>query len=85
VLCRRILKHLPSLFVFVLDPAVAADNNQAERSLRHSVVSRKISGGTRSAQGTQTKLTLATLFGTWRARGLNPYLACYELLASPQA
>jgi transposase len=85
VLCRRILKYLSSLFVFVRDPAVAADNNLAERSLRHSVISRKISGGTRSAQGTQTKLTLATLFGTWRAQGRNPYLACYNLLASPQA
>lgn len=85
VLCRRILKYLPSLFVFVLDPAVAADNNLAERSLRHSVISRKISGGTRSAPGTQTKLTLATLFGTWRAQGRNPYLACYNLLAAPQA
>jgi hypothetical protein len=85
VLCRRILKYLPSLFTFVLDSAVAADNNRAERSLRHSVISRKISGGTRSAQGTQTKLTLATLFGTWRAQGRNPYLACYHLLASPQA
>lgn len=85
VLCRRILKYLPSLFTFVLDPEVAPDNNLAERSLRHSVISRKISGGTRSAQGTQTKLTLATLFGTWRAQGDNPYLACYHLLASPQA
>lgn len=85
VLCRRILKYLPSLFTFVLDPAVTPDNNLAERSLRHSVVSRKISGGTRSAQGTATKLTLATLFGTWRIQGRNPYRACFNLLASPQA
>lgn len=85
VLCRRILKYLSSLFTFVLNPVVASDNNLAERSLRHSVVSRKISGGTRSPQGTETKLTLATLFGTWRAQGLNPYLACFNLLASPQA
>ncbi len=84
VLCRRILKHLHHLFSFVLEPDVAADNNQAERSLRHAVISRKISGGTRSAAGTETKLTLATLFGTWRARDLNPYRACYELLSSPQ-
>jgi hypothetical protein len=84
VLCRRIEKHLHSLFVFVLEPAVAADNNAAERSLRHTVISRKISGGTRSEQGAQTKVTLATLFGTWRARGENPYTACRELLLSPQ-
>lgn len=59
-------------------------NNAAERSLRHLVVSRKISGGTRSAQGTQTKLTLASLFTTWRLRGLDPFLACREMLTSPQ-
>ena len=32
---------------------VPPDNNQAERSLRHLVVSRKISGGTRSSNGHQ--------------------------------
>lgn len=84
VLCRRIEKYLAALFVFVLDPAVAATNNAAERSLRHLVVSRKISGGTRSQAGTATKLTLASLFTTWRLRGVNPFLACYDLLTSPQ-
>ena len=64
--------------------AVPSDNNAAERSLRHLVTSRKISGGTRSGQGTDSKMTLASLFGTWRARGLNPLLECRRLLASPQ-
>ena len=59
-------------------------HNAAERSLRHLVTSRKISGGTRSGQGTDSKMTLASLFGTWRARGLNPLLECRRLLASPQ-
>jgi transposase len=81
-LARRILKYLPELLTFVRDPAVPADNNAAERSLRHLVVRRKISGGTRSAQGTTTAMTLATVFGTWRVRGLNPFLACQSLLAS---
>jgi hypothetical protein len=84
VLCRRIAKQLDALFVFVLDPAVPATNNAAERSLRHLVVSRKISGGTRSRDGTADKLTLASLFTTWRLRGLNPYVACRDLLMSPQ-
>jgi transposase len=83
-LCQRILTQLASLFVFVTDPAVPATNNAAERSLRHLVVARKISGGTRSAQGSHTKMTLASLFGTWRARGCNPFDACRLLLASPQ-
>lgn len=75
----RILKHRESLFVFVTDPVVPPTNNAAERSLRPLVVARKISGGTRSATGTTTKLTLASLFGTWRAQGINPYLACRDL------
>ena len=77
-------RFIKELFVFVSDPAVPSDNNAAERSLRHLVTSRKISGGTRSGQGTDSKMTLASLFGTWRARGLNPLLECRRLLASPQ-
>ena len=67
-LCRRIERHIKELFVFVAAPGVPSDNNAAERSLRPLVVSRKISGGTRSEQGTDTKMTLASLFGTWRVR-----------------
>ncbi len=83
-LCRRIERHIRELFVFVAEPAAPSDNNAAERSLRHLVISRKISGGTRSEQGTQSKMTLASLFGAWRAQGLNPLAARRQLLISPQ-
>ena len=91
-LCRRIQRHIKSLprtgcgelFVFVAEPQAPPDNNAAERSLRHLVVSRKISGGTRSQQGIHTKMTLASLFGPWRSQGLNTLSACRQLLASPQ-
>jgi transposase len=83
-LCRRIERFIKELFVFVADPAVPSENNGAERSLRHLVTSRKISGGTRSEKGTSSKMTLASLFGSWRARGLNPFLECRQLLTSPQ-
>ena len=91
-LCRRIQRHIKSLprtgygelFVFVAEPAAPADNNAAERSRRHLVVSRKISGGTRSERGTASKMTLASLFGTWRVQGLNPLDACRQLLTTPQ-
>ncbi|MGH7961457.1 MAG: IS66 family transposase, partial [Candidatus Binatia bacterium] len=76
--------HLAELFVFVEHPAVPATNNAAERSLRHRVTTRKISGGTRSPAGTATKMTLATLFGTWRLQGLDPLEECRALLAAPQ-
>jgi len=83
-LCRRVERFLPELFVFVAEPAVPPDNNAAERSLRHLVTQRKISGGTRSRRGTDTKMALASLFGTWQVQGLNPLLACRQLLISPQ-
>ena len=60
------------------------DLRTAERSLRPVVISRKISGGTRSERGTETKMTLASIFGTWRVHGLNPLTACKQLLASHQ-
>lgn len=83
-LCLRVQRFLAELFVFVARPEVPPDNNAAERSLRHLVTSRKISGGTRSAAGTHARMALATLFGTWRVRGLDPLTACRGLLLSPQ-
>ena len=83
-LCRRILKYLPELLTFVGNPAVPADNNAAERNLRSLVVQRKISGGTRSPQGSSTVMTLASLFGTWQAQGINSFTALRQLLTSPQ-
>jgi transposase len=86
VLCQRVERFLPELFVFVVDPRVPSDNNAAERAIRPVVISRKISGGTRTDQGTRTKDTLASIFGTWVARGLNPFMACQALLTtSPPA
>ena len=83
-LCRRIKGFIKELFVFVAEPDAPADNNAAERSLRPLVISRKISGGTRSVHGTESKMALASLFGTWRAQDLNPLQACRQLLLSPQ-
>jgi transposase len=82
-LCARIANHLEELFVFVGDPRVPPTNNAAERAIRHLVTSRKISGGTRSSLGTRAKMTLASFFGTVRARDQNPYFALRELLLSP--
>jgi hypothetical protein len=58
VLCRRIHTYLPELFTFVGDPALSSTNNAAERSVRPVVCQRKISGGTRSPEGTRTFTTL---------------------------
>lgn len=82
-LAKRLLRHQDELFLFVRLPGVPADNNLAERSLRPLVIARKVSGGTRSDEGTKTRLTLASLFDTWQARQINPFLACLAALQRP--
>lgn len=73
-LCKRVERFLPELFVFVAVPGVPSDNNLAERSVRPLVIARKISGGSRSPKGSQTRMGLASLFGTWMAQVLSPTL-----------
>lgn len=84
-LCKRVKSCLPELFVFVAVPGVPAHNNLAERSVRPLVIARKISGGSRSPQGSQTRMGLASLFGTWMAQGLNPFSQCLALLTQPHS
>jgi hypothetical protein len=79
-LCERVERFLPELFVFVAVPGVPAHNNLAERSIRPLVVARKISGGTRSPKGSQTRMGLASLFGTWSTQKLNPFRQCLAAL-----
>lgn len=82
-LAKRLLLHLDGLFQFVLQPGLSADNNLAERSVRPVVVMRKVSGGSQSERSSRTRMTLASLFGTWRAKGLNPFTECLFLLSAP--
>ena len=79
-LCRRIALFLDELLTSVADPAVPADNNLAERSLRPLVIARKISGGSRSAEGSRVRMALASLFATWTAQGRDPLAACHQML-----
>ncbi len=77
---KRLLRHEAELFQFLLVDGLSAHNNLAERSIRPLVVIRKISGGSRSTAGTQTRMALVSLFETWQARGMNPFQACLALL-----
>ncbi len=83
-LAKRLRRYEGELFTFVTEPGVPADNNAAERSLRHLVTQRKISGGTRSPEGSDTLMVVSTLFGTWQAQGRDPLQACRDLLTRPQ-
>jgi transposase len=79
-LCERMERFLPEMFAFIAFPGVPAHNNLAERSVRPLVIARKISGGSRSPDGSATRMGLASLFGTWMAQGLHPFHQCVALL-----
>ncbi len=80
VLAERIRRHLLEWCVFVEYPEVPSTNNLAERSPRPGVIARKISGGTRTGKGSQTKAGLMSLFGTWKLRKLSSFSTCQRLL-----
>lgn len=82
-LCARIERYRTDLFTFVADPAVPPTNNAAERALRPLVIARKVSGGTRSKRGSQTRMTLQSLVATWDLRGHDPVTEFLTLLTSP--
>lgn len=81
-LSKRIAMFLSELFTFVEHPDVPHHNNLAEQAIRPAVIARKISGGTRSPLGTQTKTNLMSLFATWKLRGLDPIQQCRQILAA---
>jgi transposase len=81
-LAKRLLRHEAELFQFVLVPGLSADNNLAERRLPPLAVTRKISGGTRSPEGSTMRMALTSLFATWQAGGCSPSTTCLAFLIS---
>jgi transposase len=84
VLAKRVCRYLPELFTFVEHPQVAWHNNAAERAIRPAVIARKVSGGTRSARGSQTRTRLMSVFATWALHGKASIAACAEMIISSQ-
>jgi hypothetical protein len=82
-LATRLHRHESELFEFIRTPGVGPTNNLAERTARPQVIARKISGGSRSDEGSAIRCALATVFATWAARGLNPFTACLQALQTP--
>jgi len=74
-----------SLFTFLRRPGVPPTNNHAEQSLRHLVIFRKISFGTRSESGLKTHSILPTLLQTARRQGVHPREFLHTLLTADTA
>jgi transposase len=74
-----------ALFTFLRRPGVPPTNNLAEQSLRHLVIFRKLSFGTRSASGLITHSVLPSLVQTARRQGVHPREFLQTLLTADPA
>src|SRR5487761_524689 len=81
-LAWRLRRFGEELLTCVAQSGVPPDNNFAERAIRPLVVTRKISGGTRSPQGSTTHMRLYSLAATWTAQGHNPLTQFRQMLQS---
>lgn len=82
-LAWRLRRFGEELLTCVAQSGVPPDNNFAERAIRPLVVTRKISGGTRSPAGSTTHMRLYSLAATWSAQGHNPLPQFRQMLQSP--
>jgi hypothetical protein len=68
-------------FTCLLQPGIPADNNKAERGLRHVVLKRKISYGSKSQKGADTTAILcSTLLSAWWNKPKNFFVAYNQML-----
>lgn len=73
-------KHREDLFRFVNNPEIESTNNRAERGLRHAVVIRKISNGSRSKKGAKITSNLLSVIETLKLQNQNPVTGMKEIL-----
>lgn len=78
-------RDIENLFRFVTDPAIDPTNNISERELRHLVLIRKISNGSRSTRGAAATAMLLSVTQTLRMNKKNILKGLKEILNNPTA
>jgi hypothetical protein len=66
---RELLNDWDIIVRQIYDPSLPLTNNEAERMLRHWVIDRRLSYGTRTVEGTRSFTLLASVIETCRIRG----------------
>jgi IS1 family transposase len=74
------LNDWEAIFRVLEYPAWPLTNNEAERALRHWVIMRKITQGTRSEQGSRALALFASVFVTCRLRNSSPLLYIRDVI-----
>ncbi len=80
-LAREILNDWDAVVAFVKNPELPPTNNDAERALRHAVISRRISFGTRTVEGSMAYASLLSVIETCRLRDQDPWQYIAQTIA----
>jgi transposase len=78
---QRILRDLPRIFTFLTTPGVPPTNNFSEQSIRHLVIFRKTSFGSRSPQGSRAIAIMASLILSVKLQNGSPLALIRDLIA----
>jgi len=84
-LAGEILNDWDAVIAFVADPNLPPTNNDAERALRHAVIARRISFGTRTDEGSRFYAAALSVIDTCRKRGTDPWAYASSLIAAARA
>lgn len=84
-LAREILNDWDAVMAFVNDPNLPATNNDAERALRHAVIARRLSFGTRTDEGSRFYAAGLSVIETCRKRGIDVWNYVHGLIAATRA
>ena len=80
-LAREFLNDWEAFWIVLQYPFLPLTNNEAERALRHWVIARQISQGTRTEQGTRAFGLLASVIETCRKRKILPWPYLAKVIA----
>jgi hypothetical protein len=80
-LAREVLNDWAAIVAFVTNHALPPTNNEAERALRHAVIARRISFGTRTSEGSAAYAATLSVVETCRRRNLDPWSYIADVLA----
>ncbi len=84
-LAGEILNDWDAVVAFVFDPTLPPTNNDAERALRHAVIARRISFGTRTDEGSRFHAAALSVVDTCRKRGVETWSYVASLIAAARA
>jgi transposase len=84
-LAREILNDWDAVIAFVNNPNLPPTNNDAERALRHAVIARRLSFGTRTDEGSRFYAAGLSVIETCRKRGVDVWNYVRDLITAARA